>query len=802
MPADDPDELLRHFCADLRLLWTQAQGPSLRVVSARVGLGKSQVGAILNGTVRRPPDWDVVRRLVQCFHDHARAHHRLSQLSLRTGVEETWRPRYAMLEYAFQRRRTPPGGTGSRPPTASRRWPVPRQLPPVARHLVGRAAELATLDRAAASCGKPDGSATVVVIDGTAGVGKTTVALWWAHRAGGRFPDGQLHVDLGGFDPNGTQVSPENALRGFLIALGADPHRLPDDLSTRVALYRSLLADRRVLVVLDNARDPGQVRPLLPGGPSCMALVTSRNQLTGLVVGEGALPLRLELPTPTDAAELFASRLGTGRAAEEPAAVAEIVDRCARLPLAVAIAAASAAARPDEPLAALAAQLRTGTAVLDTLSTGTDGADVRTAFSWSYRRLSPIAATLFRTLGLHPGPDVTVAAAASLAGVPVRQVRPALAELARAHLVSAPHRDRYRTHDLLRAYAMELARATDPGARRRMAQGRLLDHLLHTAYAASRMLDPQRHTIAIPPPDEGVTVVAFSDEAAALDWYAAEETTLVAAIHGAARTGFHARAWQLTWACEPMLYRQVPRQQWAALQRVALAAARRIGDPLAQGHAHRGLGRAYSSIDNRRIRAHIHFNRALRNFATADRPVDEGYVRFHLSLLCERNGEYRAALEHTRRALELFERAGHRPGQARAYNGLGWQHALLGDYEVALVSCARALDLMRAVGDLLGQAQAWDSIGFAHHGLRQYGEAVTAYRRALALIRRIGERNNEAEMLVHLGDTHQAAGSPEAAGRAWRQALTILDELGVSEAAAVRARLDGTPLARPAAPPG
>ncbi|PZG20114.1 hypothetical protein C1I95_10180 [Micromonospora craterilacus] len=370
MLADDPDELLRTLCADLRLLWTQAGGPSLRALGTRIGLGKSQVGAILNGTVRRPPDWDVVRGLVESFHDYALAHDRLSRLSLRTGVDETWRPRYAVLEYAFRENRPRPRNNGSPsiPATTTQPWPatlVPRQLPPAVRHLVGRKAELSTLDKAADACGEPGGSAALVVVNGTAGVGKTTTVLWWARRASSRFPDGQLYADLGGFDSSGMAVSPEGALTGFLTALGADPHRLPEDLPGRVAHYRSLLADRRVLVVLDNARDPAQVRPLLPGGSACMAVVTSRNRLTSLVVAEGALPLRLDLLTSTDAAKMFESRLNSGRAAGEPSAVAEIVERCARLPLALAIAAAGAAARPDEPLAVFAAQLRSGSAVLD-----------------------------------------------------------------------------------------------------------------------------------------------------------------------------------------------------------------------------------------------------------------------------------------------------------------------------------------------------------------------------------------------------------------------------------------------------
>jgi tetratricopeptide (TPR) repeat protein len=789
--TDGPDELLRHLCNDLRLLWTQAGGPSLRVLSAQVGLGKSQLGAILNGTIRRPPDWDVVRRLVESFHAYARAHDRMGRVSLRTGVEESWRPRYALLEYAY--RHPPQAKAPASPPAAGPGrepagvGPVPRQLPAGVRRLAGRAAELAVLDRLAeAGAG---GSATVVTIDGTAGIGKTALAVSWAHRAADRFPDGQLYVNLGGFDPAGLVVSTEEATRGFLTALGVEPKRIPDTLPAQVALYRSVLAGRRVLVVLDNARDAGQVRPLLPGGSGCVAVVTSRNRLTGLVVAEGAHPLGLELLDPGEAWELLALRLGTARVAAEPEAVEEIVARCARLPLALAIVAAGAASQPALPLASFAAQLRTPSGSLDGLSEVAGGVDVRTAFSWSYRALSRPAARLFRLLGLSPGADIAVPAAASLAGLPVEKVRPVLAELVGAHLLAEHRHGRYVLHDLLRAYAMELAHAHEPDSGRRAALGRLLDHLLHTARATVLVLDPNRHPITCPPAREGVTVAAFGDSKAALDWCASEQPTLLAAIRRAAEAGFDAHAWQLTWASEPMLHRQVRRHEWAAVQEVALAAARRLGDPLAQAYAHRGLARAHTGMDSH-AQAHDHYDSALKLFAAAGEPAEQAHTYLNLSLVCERQGLGREALEHTKRALDLFRRAGHRLGQARALGGLGWQHALLGEYEKAIASCERALALMEEGGDVVGQAQTWDSMGFAQHHLGQHEQAIACYRQALDLIRRHGDRSNEAEMLVHLGDTYAATGDPDEARAVWRQALDLLDALD-QDSAVVRDRIDG-----------
>jgi DNA-binding SARP family transcriptional activator len=330
--------------------------------------------------------------------------------------------------------------------------PVPAQLPPAVPGFAGRAAELASLDAvlARAERERGAGSAAVVIsaVSGTAGVGKTALAVQWAHRVAARFPDGQLYVNLRGFGPGGQPVEPAEAVRGFLAGMGVAQDQVPDGAPAQTALYRSLLAGKRVLVVLDNARDAGQVRPLLPGSPGCLAIVTSRSDLAGLVAAEGAYPVSLDLLPPAEAGELLAHRLGEARVASEPAAVSEIIERCARLPLALAIAAARAASRPGFPLAAIAAGLRRATATLDPFG-GTDPAtDVRAVFSWSCRLLSADAARLFALLGLHPGPDISVPAAASLAAVPPGRAEALLAELAgrRPHQAGrcAPERRRLR----------------------------------------------------------------------------------------------------------------------------------------------------------------------------------------------------------------------------------------------------------------------------------------------------------------------------------------------------------------------
>ncbi|HEU4425402.1 MAG TPA: BTAD domain-containing putative transcriptional regulator, partial [Pilimelia sp.] len=377
-------------------------------------------------------------------------------------------------------------GTGATGPASA----VPGQLPLDVSGFTGRDAELAVLDRLL-DRGEPHRTATVVaVIAGTAGVGKTAVAVHWAHRVRGRFPDGQLYVNLRAFDPAGTPTSPDEAVRGFLDALDVPARRIPTDLAGQAALYRSLLADRRVLILLDNARDAQQVRPLLPGAPGCLVLITSRNQLTSLVAAEGAHPVPLDLLTASAARQLLSRRLGASRTAAEPEAVDEIIERCAGLPLALAVVAGRAATQPRLPLAALAGELRDAQSRLDALHGGDHAADVRTVFSWSYRTLGARAARLFRLLGLHPGPEVGIPAAARLAGLPADDVRPLLAELTRAHLVVEHAAGRFTCHDLLRAYAAELARLVDPDRERRAALHRIIDHYLGADPRRDRAVAP------------------------------------------------------------------------------------------------------------------------------------------------------------------------------------------------------------------------------------------------------------------------------------------------------------------------
>ena len=603
-----------------------------------------------------------------------------------------------------------------------------------------------------------------------------------------QFPDGQLYVNLQGFDAAGAVLSPGSALRGFLTALGVQPRSVPAEQQSQVSLYRSLLAGKRVLVVLDNARDAEQVRTLLPGAPGCVAIVTSRDQLTSLVAAEGAVPLVLDMLSVVEARQLLIRRLGADRVAAEPRAVDEIINRCVRLPLALTIAAARAAIRPRFALAVLAGELRDARHRLDTLAAGDAVSDVRAVFSWSYDTLSAAAARLFRLLGLHAGPDISTGAAASLTGIPVATAAGALAELVRAHLVAEPAPGRFAVHDLLHAYAIELAHATDTEADRAAAQHRLLDHYLHAAHAAALLLNAARHPITLADAEAGVTRESLTSLAQARAWFTAEHPVLVATIAQGACSGLDRHAWQLAWTLVDFFsYRALWHDQ-AATQRTALDAARRLDDRNGQAHTHCNLARAYAQLD-RHDDAHLHLERALRLFGELG--DDRGRTLAHLgnAWVFEARSRYQDALDHARSALALQQSIGDRAGQGTALNAVGWYHALLGEHHRALVYCQRALALHQEFDSSRGQASTWHSLGYAHHHLGRYARAIDCYQHALTMARQIGDRYGDATVHAHLGDAHHAAGDAAAARREWMSALASFDDLGHPDAEGVRARL-------------
>jgi DNA-binding SARP family transcriptional activator/tetratricopeptide (TPR) repeat protein len=669
---------------------------------------------------------------------------------------------------------------------------VPAQLPPAVAGFAGRDGPLTTIDHVRAeSADDPTLPAPIVVISGPPGVGKTTLAVHWAHRAAGGFADGHMYVDLRGYDANGPAMNPAAAVRDLLEALGVPPQQLPAGLSAQVGLYRSLMAGRRMLVLLDNARDPEQVQPLLPASTGCFVVVTSRDRLTGLVATYGAHPLILDPLTSVEAHSLLARRLGAARVAAEPTAVAEIVARCSGLPLALVIVAARAANHLDFPLEALAAELRAADGSLTAFDGAGPAVGVRAVISWSCRTLSAGAARLFRLLGVHAGPDISAPAAASLAGASDELTRPLLDELTRVHQLLEHRPGRYTMHDLVRAYATERARAEETDAEVREALRRVFDHYMQSAHGAALLLHPHRDAIPIASPRSGAAATALADRPAALAWFTAEHAVLLTAVQQAAGTGFDAHAWQLAWCLMDYLDYQGHWHDQEVVQRTALAAALRQADPAGQAHALRGLARTHArqgSLDD----ALVHFERALDLYRRSGDHI--GAARTHLSigLVFEQQGRVRAALPHDHQAVEMFRVAGHRAGQANAANNLGWHHALLDEHQEALLHCDQALTTFQEIGDPYGEGSAWDSLGYSHHRLGHHQRATACYRTAIDLMRQMGDHHHEAVALIHLGDTEEAAGDLTAARSVWRQALSILDGLGHSDAQAVRAKLIGS----------
>jgi tetratricopeptide (TPR) repeat protein len=694
---------------------------------------------------------------------------------------------------AASRRLTPPAVTNGAPEpgsaSAGAGRVVPRQLPASAAEFVGREAELARLTGLLDDMG--DGSSGTVVISaigGMAGVGKTTLAVHWAHQAAARFPDGQLYVNLRGFDPLARPMPPDEALRGLLEALDVPARRIPASLEAQTGLYRSLLAGKRMLVVLDNARDSEQVHPLLPGCPGCLALVTSRRQLVGMAAIDGAGLLNLDVLTEAEAGELLARRLGPGRAAAEPAVVTDLARRCWGLPLALAITAARAAVHPGLSLSALASELGEESGPLDALETADASASLRRVFSWSYQQLSGPAARLFRLLGLHPGPDISGPAAASLAGITPKQARTALRELASASLLTERARDRYAMHDLLHDYAAEQARAVDSDDDRTAALHRAFGHYLHTAASAAQLIKPTRDALVLAQPRPGVIPESLASGDQALAWMRAERQVLSNIVFLAAAAQFGTHAWQICWAMVDFLDRQGRWNELAAIERAALAAAQASQDATGQAHARQTLAMTATRLGaGDEALAHLHA--ALDLYQQAADPIGQARTLLSYAQLLAAQDRHDDATTAAEQAVDLFRAAGHRAGLAHALNNAGWHQAHAGQPEQALARCREALGLFRELGDQGAEGGAWDSLAFAHQLLGHHADAVAGYRHAIHLCAACGDRHNQGEILEHLGDAQHEAGRSAQARDAWQQALAILDGSGHADGERIRAKL-------------
>ncbi|MFT7866297.1 MULTISPECIES: ATP-binding protein [Amycolatopsis] len=661
--------------------------------------------------------------------------------------------------------------------TASPRC-TPRQLPGTARHFTGRERQLAALSTHLEQAEASPGPVAISTVEGMAGIGKSALAIHWARQNADRFPDGQLYVNLRGFAP-AAAMQPGEALWGFLHALGA-PHDTPFlDLEAQAALYRSMLAGRRMLIVLDNARDSDQVRHLLPGSGACYVIVTSRQRLTGLVVQAGARSIRMDNLQTHECAALLGALAGTDRVATEPGAAAELVELCARMPLALTILGARLADRPDLPLHVLARRLRE--ARLDTMDSGETDVNISTVFSWSYQALSPAAATLFRLLSLHPGPDFSEAVATSIAAGKADRL---LDELAHVHLLEERPGDRYGFHDLTRLYARD--RADDhPPASRNAAILRMLDHYLHTCVAADGHLGSPWEPFTLEPPQAGTRPETFADAGQAAAWFAAEHAVLVTLVEDPVSSSSH--TWRLARSLVTHLDRHGHWRDFVSTQRAGLAAAHQVADANSQAYAHRLLARALCRR-NELDEARDHLGRALELFG--DDITGQAHTNYALGYLDVCAGDTSRALDRTTRALTLARASGAEVWEAKALNNIGWCLIEAGRHAEALDYSKQALTLFRNLdADPDGLAHTLGCLGSAYLGAGDPEQALASYLEALHIREQHRNFYTQATTLRHVAAVHRATGNDEAEQAALGQALLILERLGHAEGPALRAQL-------------
>jgi tetratricopeptide (TPR) repeat protein len=657
---------------------------------------------------------------------------------------------------------------------------APRHLPAPVPSFVGRCDELAELSQIVS---RPGRTTSIAVISGSPGVGKTALALRWAHDAAGQFPDGQLYIDLRGYSPD-QPVSPADALASLLRALGVPGLNIPEGTAERAAAYRSLLADKQVLVVLDNAGGPAQVRPLLPGGGECAVLVTSRNPLAGVVAREGASRLELEVLSPAQAADLLRGLIGA-RVTDDPLTAAALANYCSRLPLALRVAAELAVAHPLLPLARLASQLadlRNRVGLLD--AGGDEQTAVQSVLSWSYRQLDAGAARAFRLLGQHPGPDFDGYAAAALTGTTVDDAGRLLEKLARAYLIQPSGPGRYGMHDLLRAYAREHAAGdrqdgggTEPADEEpRAALTRLFDYYLQTTaaavatlFAARRYRRPHGHWAGFSP--------AVGTKVSACAWLEAELGNLVAAAAQMADDGWPGQACRLASAIFPYLEQASRVAEAITIESHALQASRRTADKVAEASALGNLGHVFL-MQGRYQQAVGHLRQAVAIFRQAGDQPGEAMALGSLAVVYRRQGHYQQAANQQSRALALARGIGDQWAEALALMRLGLVDWNRGRYQQALERIQEAVCVSRQIGDPLSEAEALTRLAVVERHLGRYQEAKEHHELAIALFRRGGDQAGEAEARDGLGEVSVAMGRPEHAVAHHTAALHLAEETG------------------------
>lgn len=646
---------------------------------------------------------------------------------------------------------------------------VPAQLPAGVPDFVGRAAELSRLDGFAGD----GGTAVITAIAGAAGVGKTAFAVHWSQAARTRFPDGQLYLDLRGYAEVPPMPAPD-ALGWLLRGLGVPNERIPPDPEEASALLRTVLADRRVLLILDNARDAAHVRPLLPGSGASFTIVTSRDRLSGLVAREGARRLTLDVLTPAESLLLLQRVLGRDRVAAEPDAAAALTGFCGHLPLALRITATDLADHPDRRVAEHLADLHETAGLTRLELDGDRRSSVRAVFDLTYAAFDAPAQRMFRLLGLLPGADFTAESAAALTLEPEPVAARLLDGLTTAHFLQRARSGRYTLHDLLRRYARDLLRDEVP-PEQAAATRRLLDHFLYRVDAAARLVYPQ--VVRLPLPPNGSVTPAFTDRKSALGWLEAEVSNVVAAVHLAREQGEATSAWLLADALRGFFWISRRMAEWLAASQAGLAAAAEQRDVRAQAAARLSLGIAYRSLQQHDS-ASEHLEHALALSRECAWPEAEASVLGSLAIASAEQGRTSDAVGQLTQALGVNRRLGRRAGEAVVLGNLGTLRFELGQLRAAVDDCTAAAALYRETGSASGEAVVLSTRGLAHMALGKATRAKDDLTRGLALHDEVGDRYGRPFALAGLGTLHSLAGRTDLAYQHALAAREIARESG------------------------
>ena len=648
---------------------------------------------------------------------------------------------------------------------------IPRQVPTRGGPFVGRSADLRQLSDLW-SAEKPS-APSVAVITGAPGIGKTAFATFWARRNETSFPDGTLYVNLRGFDPS-EPMNPEEALGSFLRSIGVAPAKIPTSLEDMAALFRSQMAGRKMLIILDNAHSPDQVRPLLPSEEKCRVIVTSRNRMSGLVIREGAHRFTLGLLAPGEAMTLLVDIIGKAVTERSSAAARRLVDLSGRFPLALRII-AERVARSETELSQLAEELETERGLLDALDIDDDASAVRYVFFWSYRQLSSSASQAFRLLAIHPGPDFGAPAAAALLDLAEIETRRRLDDLASVHLIEPSTSGRYLFHDLLRQYALERSLAEDGAVHRREALARVLQWYTYTTAEADRIFVPDLPPIVVPPPES--RRVFFVDHTRALTWCEQERANIVAGVGRADAEKLSDIAWKLSLV--PWSFYELRKHwnDWIRTHEIGVRNARIEADALAEAMILNSLGIAFRDL-RRFDEALGCFKESLRIRVQIGDQHGQAINLNSIGITLRDQGKPREAVSYCEESLAIRQAIGFRWGEAHCYHDLGIAYMALREYDRSLELLENALRIWREIEAPWGESMTLVSLAHVFFEFDQVDRTIECAGQALEIAHSIGNRFSEADALHWLGVAHRKFNDLAASLVNLEESLRIRREIG------------------------